>query len=122
VDDEPAIRGFLNFGLRLGGFQVWHATNGEDAVAVYQENPSSIKLVLLDMRMPGLDGAGTFAALRQIDPAVRCCFLTGDVCDATKAALLGRGVLHVFEKPIYSILGFVQQVRQLATGLAVSPA
>jgi two-component system OmpR family response regulator len=114
VDDEPAIRGFLNFGLRLGGFQVWHATNGEDAVAVYQENPSSIKLVLLDMRMPGVDGAGTLAALRRINPAVRCCIITGHACESTQTSLLRMGALHVFQKPIFSILGFVQQIRQLA--------
>jgi hypothetical protein len=46
---------------------------------------------LLDLRLPGLDGAETLAALRAVDPGVRCC-LRGDlVYDAEVARLLALG-------------------------------
>lgn len=113
VDDEPAIRELLDFGLRLGGFRVQHAANGKEALALYRQDPTNIQLVILDMQMPGLDGVATFQALRQVDPAARCCFVSGGMCSSTKAALLGAGALYVFEKPIRSVFGFVKQVQDL---------
>jgi len=56
VDDEPLNRGWLTTLLSLVGFEVKEAENGEDAIRVWQEwSPS---LILMDLRMPVLDGYG----------------------------------------------------------------
>jgi len=47
------------------------APNGREAIDLYQEHSERIALVLLDVRMPGLDGPETLEALRKINPAGR---------------------------------------------------
>jgi CheY-like chemotaxis protein len=63
VDDDPAIRTTVSEILELEGYPVATASNGAEALeAVERVTPS---LVLLDMRMPVLDGWGFARALRQ---------------------------------------------------------
>src|ERR1700720_2401115 len=77
VDDEPGVLSFLEKGLGLNGFTVWPANTGKDAIEIYRNHRESIAAVLMDVRMPDLDGPSTLAALRSIDPDVRCCFMSG---------------------------------------------
>src|SRR5688500_4895322 len=63
VDDEPLIREVLDDVLADEGFRVALATNGEEALAVLDaEMPA---LILLDLRMPVLDGWGFMRAYRE---------------------------------------------------------
>ena len=49
--------------------------------------------------MPGRDGVSTLAALRELDPQIRACFMTGDAGRYTEQNLLDLGALTVFRKP-----------------------
>lgn|SRR2546426_4715534 len=63
VDDDPSILATISEILELEGYEVRTATNGQEALAsVERELPS---LVLLDMRMPVLDGWGFARGLRE---------------------------------------------------------
>jgi CheY-like chemotaxis protein len=63
VDDDPAIRDLVADALQDEGYVVTTAANGAEAVeAIEQRRPS---LVLLDMRMPVLDGWGFAQAMRE---------------------------------------------------------
>jgi two-component system OmpR family response regulator len=117
VDDEPAIRTLLDFALRQGGLTVRLAGSGREAVTVYREASTEIDLVLLDIRMPGLDGPQTLAALRQVDPQTRFCFLSGQACRYGSDDLLALGALRVFEKPIFDLRRFALEVQQLLPGV-----
>src|SRR5262249_12979335 len=99
VDDEAPVRALLQAGLRQYGFTVWLAADGREALHVYRHNQDVIALVLLDVRMPGLDGPQTFHGLRQINTEVRCCFISGHTGDYSEESLLQLGALHVFGKP-----------------------
>jgi CheY-like chemotaxis protein len=59
VDDESAIRKVLGIVLSRHGFSVWTAAGGGEAVALFRQHQGSIGLVLLDVRMPGMDGPQT---------------------------------------------------------------
>jgi CheY-like chemotaxis protein len=62
VDDDPSIRGVVNDVLQLEGYSVCTAGNGLDALdAVERVRPA---LVLLDMRMPVMNGWGFARAMR----------------------------------------------------------
>ena len=62
VDDDPMIRQVVSHALRFEGYQVRSASNGQEALdAVEHERPA---VVLLDMRMPVLDGWGFARELR----------------------------------------------------------
>jgi CheY-like chemotaxis protein len=99
VDDDDAVRALLDVGLRQYGFAVWLAADGSEALPIYQQNSSEIDAVLLDVRMPGLDGPRTLAALSQLDPQIRSCFMTGQAGNYSQDELLKLGAAHVFAKP-----------------------
>lgn len=63
VDDDPAILATVSEALDLEGFPVVTATNGAEALDAVDRNQPS--LVLLDMRMPVLDGWGFMRAVRE---------------------------------------------------------
>ena len=48
------------------------------AVDLYRRHRDEIAAALLDVRMPGMNGPETLEALREIDPHLRCSFMTGD--------------------------------------------
>lgn len=63
VDDEPDIRATVSAMLEIEGYAVAEAANGSDALRSVEEQPPD--LILLDMRMPVLDGWGFAAELRR---------------------------------------------------------
>jgi CheY-like chemotaxis protein len=121
VDDDPSIRALFTLCLPPQGFAVWGAASGEEALDVYREHGSTIDVVLLDVRMPDLDGPHTLARLRQFDPEVRCCFMSGDIGDYTEDDLFALGALDVVAKP-FSLTGLGRRLRQVADGELVSRA
>jgi DNA-binding response OmpR family regulator len=78
VDDEREICELLKEFLESKGYAVMISSGGADALTcVLDQQPD---LVLMDVRMPGLDGLETQRRLRAIDPSIDVIILTG-VCD-----------------------------------------
>jgi DNA-binding NtrC family response regulator len=76
VDDDPAMREFLESFLVERGYQAIALSNAADAVHHYQhERPAA---VILDLVMPGdMDGLAALAAFRKIDREVPVVVLSG---------------------------------------------
>lgn len=115
IEDERLMRKTLEQVLRKRGFAVWAAADGGEGVELYRRFGERIALVLSDVQMPVLDGPRTLDALRQINPFVRCCFMTGDTRLSTLTGLLKRGALRVFPKPFSSVAEVAEELRELAT-------
>jgi PAS domain S-box-containing protein len=113
VDDEVAILNIAKFALTtVGGYRVLTATNGEEAVALYAQQPHAIQAVLTDMLMPVMDGAKTIQALRRLNPAVKVIAFSGLYTGpATDQAIKG-GVQAVLPKP-YTIQALLETVRSV---------
>lgn len=96
VDDDADFRGAIK--LLLGdSFQVLEAADGGQAIeAVRRERP---RLILLDVSMPGMDGAATLEAVRAIDRAVTVIMLTGDNGLDTAKRTLEMGAAAYVTKP-----------------------
>lgn len=62
VDDEPGSVAALSFMLEQSGYHLRHATTGEQALKLYEEEAPH--LVILDIRLPGIDGLETCRRLR----------------------------------------------------------
>lgn len=63
VDDEPDIRDTVAAMLEIEGYEVSQATNGAEALTIIEHDPPD--LIVLDMRMPVLDGWGFADELRR---------------------------------------------------------
>ena len=113
VDDETAVLCVLAARLRIEGYKVWLAGHGHQAIEFYRRHREEIAVVLLDVRMPGLDGPHTLTALRKLCPAVRCCFMTGNPTPYTEEGLLQMGAVRVFRKP-FAFTEVIDTLDQLA--------
>ncbi len=94
---------------------------GFEAVQLYRRHAQDISLVLLDVRMPGLDGPQTLALLRELNPHVCCCFMTGHSGVFTDRELLDRGAAAVLGKP-FVLPTLSQTVRELLARPRSRPA
>jgi CheY-like chemotaxis protein len=99
VDDDELLRNLMSIVLQRRGFTVWTAASGAEAVTAYQQFGRQIAVVLLDVRMPVQDGPETLVQLRLLNPALRCCFMSGHTGAYTLDDLLACGASQCFEKP-----------------------
>ena len=89
VDDEDAIRVMLGKGLRRMGHEVTACEDGHAAIREFTD--STFDAALIDLKMPGMDGWGVIARLREIAPQTDfiVCSGHGDIDDAVQAFRLG---------------------------------
>jgi signal transduction histidine kinase/CheY-like chemotaxis protein len=99
IDDESTVRSLLERNLLELGYGVLSAEDGAAGLEVYRRHAGEIDVVLLDMIMPNMDGARTFAAIRELDPDARVVITTGYADDASLDALIAAGALGVLRKP-----------------------
>jgi DNA-binding response OmpR family regulator len=109
------IRDVLEQYLTREGFEVLTASNGAEALALCRSQPGRVALALLDVRLPGLDGAETMAALRQAEPGVQCCLMGGLVEDAERERLLALGAAEVLMKP-FDFAALADTLRRMLEG------
>ena len=99
IDDEEAVREVACLILEELGYSVLEADGGLNGLQLYAENSERIELVILDLSMPGMDGAETLHELRSIDPDVRVLLSSGYSEDNTIAQLTGSGETAFLQKP-----------------------
>ncbi|CAH0345053.1 response regulator [Bacillus sp. CECT 9360] len=97
VDDQFGIRILLNEVLNKEGYNTFQAANGVQALDIVTNH--SPDLVLLDMKIPGMDGIEILKRMKQIDQDIRVIIMTayGELDMIQKAKDLGA-MTH-FAKP-----------------------
>ncbi|MEJ2237048.1 MAG: response regulator, partial [Gemmatimonadales bacterium] len=98
VDDERGVREALRQVLEYEGMEVADAANGEDAVSMYSEFHPHI--VLLDVKMAGMDGLHTLARLRELDGALPVVMISGHGTIQTAVEATQLGAYDFLEKPL----------------------
>jgi len=96
-DDEPAVRDALERALRLEGYEVDLARDGEEALAALAQRPASA--VVLDLLMPGLDGIEVCRRLRSGGDATPILVLTARSGVADRVEGLDAGADDYLVKP-----------------------
>lgn len=99
VDDEPALRTFLESALKMLGYETVSAANGAEAVALFRAAWQSVDLVLLDVMMPVMGGYQTLSEMRAIHPAVKAIITSGYALDEEVQRILGLGAVGFVQKP-----------------------
>lgn len=74
VDDEPDLTLFYRMSLEFHGFKVDTFNDPKKALSAFK--PDYYNLVILDIKMPGMDGFELNKELQKIDGKVNVCFLT----------------------------------------------
>jgi two-component system response regulator MprA len=97
VDDEPAVRESLDRALRLEGYQVDLAGNGEQALRGIGDRPPDA--VVLDVMMPVLDGLATCRAIRSAGLRTPVLMLTARDTVSDRVAGLDAGADDYLVKP-----------------------
>ncbi len=112
VDDEGDFAQTLAERLRLRGFDALAVGGADEAMARIHAGFEP-EVVLLDLKMPGVDGLATLSLLKQEDPRVEVLLLTGH--GSTTAAIEGmqRGLFDYLVKPV-DIGALVERIRDAA--------
>lgn len=97
VDDQYGIRILLNEVFRKEGYKTFQAANGVQALAILENDDPD--LVLLDMKIPGMDGIEILKRMREKDAAIKVIIMTayGELDMIQEAKDLGA--LTHFAKP-----------------------
>jgi CheY-like chemotaxis protein len=77
VDDEPEVRALLARVLRMRGYAVIEASDGEQAIALADEHGKPFHLLLTDVMMPHIGGVELANRLSASGQAARVLFMTG---------------------------------------------
>ena len=98
VDDEPAIRESLRMILEFEGYRVEEASGGREAlVRLGKQTPDA---VLLDIKMPEMDGLDVLTAFRERGYDMPVVIITGHGDVSTAVEATRRGAYDFFEKPL----------------------
>lgn len=107
VDDEPELRGLVENQLTLEGFDVTTAADGVNALEILTKN--CFDVVLLDVRMPRMDGLEVLQQLHNLNLHPRTIMLTGDSDLAILARCARFGVNDYLTKP-YNFCDLVSSI------------
>lgn len=77
VDDEEEIVNISKEMLEMMGYCVLITRHGHGAIKVFRQHHHEIRLVLLDMIMPGMNGEHVYEEIKKINPAVRSLLMSG---------------------------------------------
>src|SRR5581483_2815645 len=101
VDDQPAVRNLARTVLERAGLRVLTANDGYEAVSVFTEHAAEIHAVLLDLSMPGMDGAEVFRHITELVPDVRVVLCSGYNEQDVNTKLDGRKPAGFLRKPYH---------------------
>ena len=120
AEDEEPLRDFISRNLRARGFEVLEASNGLEAMAMWQrENPH---LLILDIMMPRMDGLEVCRRVRE-HSAVPIIVLTALDAEHDKVTALDLGADDYLTKPfgVEELLARVRAVLRRTQGEAITP-
>jgi two-component system, OmpR family, response regulator ChvI len=81
VDDEPDLNLTIKMILEDNGFKVDSFTDPLSALENYKEEAGMYDLLILDMKMPQMNGFELYRQIKKIDDKVKVCFLTAGEMD-----------------------------------------
>lgn len=112
VDDEDALRTVLSSELEGEGYQVASAGDGQEAINILQTR--EFDLILLDIKMPNVDGFEVLKFVKERHPKTKVVMLTGfaDLKNAIESKKLGA---EDFVSKPYDLVDLLTTVERVLT-------
>lgn len=98
VDDEEEFRTAIARQLTVRGYTVYEAGTGEDGVAIARE--TTLDIVILDMRLPGMNGTAALKEIKEISPLTEVIMLTGQATVKAAMEAITMGAFDYMTKPM----------------------
>jgi DNA-binding NtrC family response regulator len=99
VDDEKDIRDGCERILRRMGCEVLKTSRGDEAIHILKSSEQPVSIVLLDLKMPGMDGMEVLAHIRETDPNILVIIISGFSTIETAVKAIKQGAYHFIPKP-----------------------
>ena len=97
VDDEAPMRESLNDWLKEDGYVVGLAASGQEAIDMVQKG--TWEVMLLDLKMPGMDGLETLRKVKEVSPEVEVIMMTAYATIDTAVQAMKEGAFDYLVKP-----------------------
>ncbi len=110
VDDNRDLAEGLADGLEEEGYMVKTAPSAEDGIRHCQE--ADFDLVLMDVKLPGIDGIGGLIEILNLKPETRVVVMSGYKVETLLDEATRRGALAVLQKP-FSMEQVLELIREL---------
>lgn len=111
VDDDPLLLRMTQIVLDGLGYRVLLASSGRQALELIAREEGKLDLVVLDLRMPDMDGMTVLREARGTFPKLRVLLVTGFATDNVLQTLAESGAVGVLEKP-YDVDTFAAAVQK----------
>lgn len=98
VDDDRSMRNTLSAILSDQGYETTTASSGEEAISLCDENV--FKIIIMDVRMPGINGVEAFRRIRKHCEDVRVILMSAYTVDDLKKEALEDGAIAFLSKPL----------------------
>jgi DNA-binding NtrC family response regulator len=112
VDDEEFLRELGTRLLNQYGYHVIMASNGKEAVEIYQREGESISLIILDLIMPEMDGRQCLGEILRIDPNAKVIIASGYSESGPASGAIAGGAKGFVRKP-YDMRQLLTTVREV---------
>ncbi len=112
VDDEPVVLNMCKLVLSRGGYNVLEAGGGAAGLAIFQANADNIRLALLDIRMPVMNGLELAQKLIAIQPGIKILLMSGYSITEVRQIIGPNNPFRIIWKPFTSesLLRMIQTV------------
>ena len=111
VDDEEFVRDLAVRFLTSVGYNVITASNGREAIEIFERDKGKISLVILDLIMPEIGGLQCMEELTRIDPKVRIIIASGFAVDEDERKIIEATARGFVSKP-YQVQHALDAVRK----------
>ncbi|HMW02596.1 MAG TPA: response regulator [Acidobacteriota bacterium] len=99
VDDEFSIRRVAGAVLEMNGYCVLSASNGAEALLIYQKHQKQIDLVITDWSMPVMNGKACIQEIRKVNLNVPIILVTGSLEEIRDVGMKELGIQALLGKP-----------------------
>ncbi|MFH0764481.1 MAG: response regulator [Candidatus Omnitrophota bacterium] len=114
IDDEVDFITMLEDYFKPRGYDIDVAIRGAKGIEIVKEKKPDV--VLIDLKMPGIDGDEALKLIKSMDPSPQVIFVTAyDDGGKTKARLLKMGAYAYFDKPIASLKELEETINKAAS-------